>query len=68
MAVFRKWPKDSVRVRADANNLWQNAEDAIAALQRLGYPFFAIEEPIGKNRHAELPHICTGLELLDHPG
>ena len=26
MAVFRKWPEDSVRVRADANNLWHNAQ------------------------------------------
>ena len=62
MAVFRNWPENSIRVRADANNLWDNAQDAIAALQRLGYPFFAIEEPIGKNRHAELPHIARALK------
>ena len=46
-------------VRADANNLWRNADDAIAAIQALRCPFFAIEEPlpagdyIGMSRLAE---------------
>jgi L-alanine-DL-glutamate epimerase-like enolase superfamily enzyme len=61
MTVFSRWPADSIRVRADANNLWRNADDAIAGLRRLGYPFFAVEEPIGKDRHAELPHISHAL-------
>ncbi|MGH9257937.1 MAG: mandelate racemase/muconate lactonizing enzyme family protein [Vicinamibacterales bacterium] len=61
MAVFGTWPADSIRVRADANNLWPNADDAVAALRRLDYPFFAIEEPIGKDRHAELPRISQAL-------
>lgn len=61
MAVFRRWPENSIRVRADANNLWENAEEAIAAIRRLRYPFFAVEEPIGKNRHAELPQISQAL-------
>jgi L-Ala-D/L-Glu epimerase / N-acetyl-D-glutamate racemase len=33
-------------VRADANNLWPEHESARAALQALGFPFFAVEEPI----------------------
>lgn len=59
--VFRRWPAGSIRVRADANNLWRTADDAIAALGRLDYPFFAIEEPIGKDRLAELPRIAESL-------
>src|SRR5262245_11169765 len=61
LAVFSRWPEDSIRVRADANNLWPNAEEAIAGLRHLGYPFFAVEEPIGKDRHADLPHISQAL-------
>ena len=61
MDVFREWPAESVRVRADANNLWPSADDAIAALRGLQFPFFAVEEPIGSNRHAELPRIARAL-------
>jgi L-alanine-DL-glutamate epimerase-like enolase superfamily enzyme len=60
MAVFDKWT-ESVRLRADANNLWPAADEAIGALGRLGYAFFAIEEPIGKDQHAELPRIARAL-------
>ena len=34
------------KVRADANNLWSRADEAIAALQSLGFAFGAVEEPI----------------------
>jgi len=61
MDVFRSWPDGAVRVRADANNLWRGAEEAIAALRRLDYPFFGIEEPIGKDRQTELPRIAEAL-------
>ena len=60
MAIFGKWP-ESVRLRADANNLWPAADEAIDALARLDYPFFAIEEPIGKDQHAELSRIARAL-------
>jgi L-alanine-DL-glutamate epimerase-like enolase superfamily enzyme len=33
-------------VRADANNLWSNADDAIESLLELGYAFWALEEPL----------------------
>ena len=40
-----------------------DADDAIAGLRRLGYPFFAIEEPIGQNRYAELlADLATALD------
>jgi L-alanine-DL-glutamate epimerase-like enolase superfamily enzyme len=60
MAVFGKWP-ESVRLRADANNLWPGADEAIDALGLLDYPFFAVEEPIAKDQHAELPRIARAL-------
>lgn len=78
LSVFQSWPEGSIRVRADANNLWARVDDAIAAIRSLGYPFFAIEEPIGKNRHGELSELsrevgcpmildesCTRREDLD---
>jgi L-alanine-DL-glutamate epimerase-like enolase superfamily enzyme len=34
------------QVRADANNLWRDVEMAIAHLQSLDFPFFALEEPV----------------------
>jgi L-alanine-DL-glutamate epimerase-like enolase superfamily enzyme len=61
VSVLQQWPSGSLRVRADANNLWSTAEDTLAALSRLDYPFFAIEEPIAKDRHAELPRIAAAL-------
>lgn len=61
MSVFGTWSGDAIRVRADANNLWPGPDEAIAAWRRLGYPFFALEEPIGRNRHEELADIAQGL-------
>ena len=43
---FRERDKESHRMRLDANNLWVNAEEAIAYLQNIEYPFFALEEPL----------------------
>lgn len=62
VAVFRKWPEGSFVVRADANNLWRTGEDAIAGVRRLGCRFFGVEEPIGKDRHAELSTISHALQ------
>jgi L-alanine-DL-glutamate epimerase-like enolase superfamily enzyme len=61
MAIFRQWPEETIRVRADANNLWNSSEEAVAGLCRLDCRFFAVEEPIGKDRHAELPRIASAL-------
>jgi len=36
----------SIKIRADANNLWLSANEAINYLTQLNHPFWAIEEPI----------------------
>ena len=61
MAVFDAWPRESRRLRADANNLWKTSDEAIAGLQGLAVPFFAIEEPIGRDRHRDLSEISRAL-------
>jgi len=61
LSVFSAWPESSTRVRADANNLWRDADEAIAGVRALGYPFFAIEEPIGAGRYPELSRISRAL-------
>ena len=61
LAIFGTWPEGAARVRADANNLWQDAEDAISGVRALGYRFFAIEEPIARNRYADLSRISHAL-------
>lgn len=35
-----------LRIRADANNLWDSADQVIAYFLKLGQPFWAIEEPL----------------------
>ena len=59
LAVLRKW--SGVRVRADANNLWRTADEAIAFLHALDYPLFAVEEPIGPGEYVELARIAAQL-------
>lgn len=55
-------------VRADANNLWSNAPIAIAHLGALGYPFFAIEEPLDVGNYdgmREIARACGARIILD---
>jgi L-Ala-D/L-Glu epimerase len=51
-----------IRVRVDANNLWKGADEAIPFLRALDYPFFAIEEPLGRYQFDELVRIAAALE------
>ncbi len=44
LKVFKAMP--GARLRADANNLWSDAESCIEFLQALDAPFWAIEEPV----------------------
>jgi L-alanine-DL-glutamate epimerase-like enolase superfamily enzyme len=37
---------EPMRARADANNLWRDADAAVACLNDLDYPFVAVEEPL----------------------
>lgn len=51
-------------VRADANNLWENAETAIRHLEALQFGFRAIEEPVRAGDYAGMSRIG---EALDAP-
>ena len=44
--VFRKKCDPMLRVRLDANNLWNSASECIHYIKGLSYEFFAIEEPL----------------------
>jgi L-alanine-DL-glutamate epimerase-like enolase superfamily enzyme len=61
MAIMRGLDAESVRVRVDANNLWNDADEAIGFLRSLDYPFFAIEEPLGPNQYDQLAHMSDAL-------
>jgi L-alanine-DL-glutamate epimerase-like enolase superfamily enzyme len=58
MAILRGLGMPSLRVRVDANNLWRDADEAIAFLEALDYPFFAVEEPLGPNQYEALTHVA----------
>jgi len=59
IAVLREWA--GIRVRVDANNLWRTADEAVAFLQALDYPFHAVEEPIAPGQYADLAGIAAKL-------
>jgi len=61
MALLREGHSSAVRVRVDANNLWERADDAIRFLQDLDYPIVAVEEPIRSNQFGELAKIADAL-------
>jgi L-alanine-DL-glutamate epimerase-like enolase superfamily enzyme len=61
MAVFRGSDGEAARVRVDANNLWERADDAIHFLQDLACRFFAVEEPIRPHQYGELARIADAL-------
>ena len=53
-------------VRVDANNLWTDPSEAIAALQAVGGPLAGIEEPIGAGQWPALARIAkaTGAPII----
>jgi L-Ala-D/L-Glu epimerase len=55
-------PGAGLRVRVDANNLWSDADEAIAFLRALDYPFLAIEEPIAANLYDGLRRVAEALD------
>lgn len=61
LAVFKIWGDQAARIRIDANNLWQDTDDALHFLRALDSPFFAIEEPIHANQYTELARIGDAL-------
>lgn len=40
---------NEIRVRLDANNLWDETQESINYIKELDFPFFAIEEPLQAN-------------------
>lgn len=58
LTAFAPLLERRVRVRADANNLWDSAAEASDALSRLGFNWFAIEEPIRANEYEELRRLA----------
>lgn len=55
-------------VRADANNLWPDADRAIEALRALHYRFFALEEPLRSGDYdgmGQLADACETRIILD---
>jgi L-alanine-DL-glutamate epimerase-like enolase superfamily enzyme len=61
LVVFGEWSSASVRVRADANNVWPSADEAIEGLRALGFSWFAVEEPIRRDRYDDLARIGAAL-------
>lgn len=49
---------DAARVRADANNLWHDADAASTHLGGLDYPFVALEEPLRANDLAGMAQLA----------
>ena len=49
-------------VRADANNLWRDAESCIKDLERLQYRFLALEEPLQPGDMSGLNVVAQSLE------
>lgn len=49
-------------VRADANNLWDDADAAIQALRALDFPFLGIEEPLRPGDYAGMRRIALALD------
>jgi L-alanine-DL-glutamate epimerase-like enolase superfamily enzyme len=59
--TLRDWNMPSLRVRADANNLWDDPETAIDFLGSVDGPLWAVEEPIAAHRYEELETIGQAL-------
>jgi L-alanine-DL-glutamate epimerase-like enolase superfamily enzyme len=49
-------------VRADANNVWANADGAITALEALDFNFHGIEEPLRAGDHAGMARVAAALD------
>jgi L-alanine-DL-glutamate epimerase-like enolase superfamily enzyme len=58
LTAFAPLLEGGVRVRADANNLWDSAAEASAALSSLGFNWYAIEEPVRANQYEELRRVA----------
>ncbi len=46
LALIRKRADHDIRLRLDANNLWNSIDDCVSFLRELSFPLFAVEEPL----------------------
>jgi len=58
LAFLKNYDCDKLRVRFDANNLWQDVDEAGKYLTDLNYPFFAVEEPLASKNIAALAKLA----------
>lgn len=61
VAALKRACIGATQVRADANNLWQDAPSAIAYLRALDFPFFALEEPLTAGAYSALGETADAL-------
>ena len=68
IGLFRGKTDSDPRVRLDANNFWQSADDCIRHIKDLSYGFYAVEEPLRKGDlagFAEVAKACGCKIVLD---
>jgi len=62
--LCRQHRTEGVRIRLDANNLWKGfPEKAVAYLNALGEPVFAVEEPVGPRNVGDICKVSAGTGL-----
>ncbi len=59
--ILKRVAAPEIRLRVDANNLWDDATHAGLYLRALKYPFFAVEEPVRAHRYSELSALASVL-------
>lgn len=63
VAVLREAGVSSDKVRADANNLWPDADSVVLHMEALSFDFMGLEEPIRAGSPQALRHVATTLEM-----
>ena len=61
-SLFEKQIDPDLRLRADANNLWKSSEICIERLREIGYPLFAVEEPLAAGQIDQFRMVAQALE------
>jgi L-alanine-DL-glutamate epimerase-like enolase superfamily enzyme len=59
--ALRRAGLDGAAVRADANNLWRSADEALQALRALDFSFYALEEPLPPGDYAGMAYVADAL-------
>ena len=61
ITLLKECAQSDVRVRFDANNLWEDKAAAISYLAEMDYPIFALEEPLEVRAYDSCRKICLAL-------